>query len=70
MAMAEQDFVEKVKAIFTPKRRKYVYRVTTAALAVAGFYGLLGPEEVGAWSAFLAVALVTGMADANTDTAG
>lgn len=70
MAMAEQDFVEKVKAIFTPKRRKYAYRVTTAALAVAGFYGLLGPEEVSAWSAFLAVALITGMADANTDTAG
>lgn len=55
-----------VKGIFTPKRRKYIYRVSTAALAVAGFYGWLGPDEVNAWSAFLLVALVTGMADANT----
>lgn len=51
---------------FTPRRRRYVYRVTTAGLVVAGFYGILGPEEVTAWTAFLAVALVTGLADANT----
>jgi hypothetical protein len=49
-----------------PTVRRYIYRVTTAALVLAGFYGLLGPEEVEAWGAFLAVALVTGMADANT----
>jgi len=55
-----------LKAFFTPQRRKYTYRVVTAGLAVAGFYGLLGPDEVTAWTAFLAVALVTGMADANT----
>lgn len=59
-----------VAKVFTPRFRKYTYRVVTAALAVAGFYGLLGPEEVSAWGAFLAVALVTGMADANTDTSG
>ncbi|MDQ2624347.1 MAG: hypothetical protein M3Y20_04205 [Actinomycetota bacterium] len=53
----------------TPRRRRYIYRVTTAALVVAGFYGILGPEEVTAWTAFLAVALVTGLADANTDPA-
>lgn len=50
-----------------PAHRRYVYRVTTALLVLAGFYGLLGPEEVQAWTAFLAVALVTGMADHNTD---
>lgn len=49
-----------------PKHRKYIYRTATAALVLAGTYGLLGPEEVTAWTAFLGVALVTGMADANT----
>ncbi len=52
------------------KHRKYVYRVTTGLLVLAGFYGLLGPEEVTAWTAFLGIALVTGLADANTDGTG
>jgi len=59
--------VDTVKAFFTKKRRKYIYRVTTAALVLAGSYGLLGPDEVTAWTAFLGIALVTGMADANTE---
>lgn len=50
----------------TPRVRKYVYRVATAALLVAGFYGLLSDGEVQVWTSFLGVALVTGMADANT----
>ena len=50
----------------TPKIRRYIYRMTTAALVLAGVYGLIGPDEVAAWTAFLAVALVTGLADANT----
>src|SRR5690606_14212920 len=49
-----------------PKHRKYVYRVTTAGLVLAGGYGLIGPDEVDAWSAFLAIALVTALADAKT----
>lgn len=59
--------IDRIRNAFPPKARKYVYRVATAALLLAGSYGLLGPEEVDAWTAFLAVALVTGMADANTD---
>lgn len=59
--------VDTVKALFTKKRRKYIYRVTTGALVLAGAYGLLGPDEVTAWTAFLGIALITGMADANTD---
>lgn len=51
----------------TGRRRRYIYRVTTAGLVLAGFYGILGPEEVTAWTAFLGVALVTGLADANTN---
>ena len=50
----------------TTKRRKYIYRTATAALILAGTYGLLGPDEVNAWTAFLGVALITGLADANT----
>ncbi|MEV8029628.1 hypothetical protein [Cellulosimicrobium funkei] len=53
----------------TPKVRKYVYRVATAALLVAGFYGLLSDGEVQVWTAFLGVALVTGLADVNTHDA-
>lgn len=59
--------VDTVKAFFTKKRRKYIYRVTTGLLVLAGSYGLLGPDEVTAWTAFLGIALVTGMADANTE---
>jgi hypothetical protein len=51
------------------KVRKYVYRVATAGLAVAGFYGLVTQEEAAVWGSFLGVALVTGMADANTPAA-
>lgn len=52
---------------FTAKRRKYIYRVTTAGLVLASGYGLITSEQVSSWVAFLTVALVTGMADANTD---
>lgn len=52
---------------FTTKRRKYIYRVITAALVVAGSYGTISAEEVNVWTAFLGIALVTGMADANTE---
>lgn len=50
------------------KHRKYVYRVATAGLVLAAGYGLVSAEEVQTWGAFLATALVTGMADANTGT--
>lgn len=51
------------------RTRRYIYRVTTAGLVVAGAYGLISDQEVGVWTAFLGVALVTGLADANTDPA-
>jgi hypothetical protein len=52
------------------RARKYVYRVTTAGLIVAGAYGLISDQEVAVWTAFLTVALVTGLADANTGETG
>lgn len=54
----------------SPRTRKYIYRVATAGLVVAGTYGILSTEEVGVWTGFLAVALVTGLADANTPAGG
>ena len=54
----------------SPRTRKYIYRVATAGLLVAGAYGLIGGDEVEVWTAFLGVALVTGLADANTPAGG
>ena len=48
------------------KHRRYVYNVTTAALILASGYGWLGPADAENLRAFLAVALVTGMASANS----
>lgn len=45
------------------KVRRYVYRVASAGLAVAGVYGLVDGKQAAAW--LLAIAAVTGMADAN-----
>lgn len=58
--------MRKIIEWFTPRRRQYIYRLTTAGLALAGGYGLLDGAEVERWATFLGVALVTGMADANT----
>jgi hypothetical protein len=52
------------------KHRKYVYRVSTGGLVIAAGYGLVTAEEVAMWGTFLATALVTGMADANTTPEG
>lgn len=49
----------------SPRVRRYVYRIATAGLAVAGVYGLVDGEQAAAW--LLVVAAVTGMADANVD---
>jgi hypothetical protein len=59
--------LDKIEKLATPKRRKWAYGVTTAALTVAATYGWLTGEQVAAWL-YLA-AMVTGMATAKTDTA-
>lgn len=58
--------LDKLEAIATPKRRKWLYGVTTAGLGVLGVYGLVTADQVAAWA--LLAAMVTGMATAKTDT--
>lgn len=53
---------------FTPTRRKYVYRITTAALALLGVYGIVDGQQIAAWAVLAAA--VTGLADANTPAHG
>lgn len=59
--------MSKVAAVvgwFTPKRRRYLYRVGWAGFGLASTYGVLTGAEIAAWG-FLGTALL-GMADANT----
>lgn len=62
MASGESK-VNKFFAFFTPKRRRYLYRVTNAGLLVAVGYGVLTGEESALLLLF--VNAVLGMADAN-----
>jgi hypothetical protein len=55
----------------TEKTRAYLYRVALALLAVAGAYGLIGPDDTPVWvnvvSAVLGIG-AAGLATANTST--
>ena len=53
----------KVKDIFKPAARKYMYRVTIAGLAVAAFYGIIAQEAIPVLTS-LAIAVLA-VADAN-----
>lgn len=59
--------LSRIEKAATPRRRKFAYGVTTAALGVVAAYGLVDGQALAAW--LLLVAAVTGMAAANTDTA-
>lgn len=57
--------------ITSPAARRWLYGVGAAVLAVAGVYGLLSPEQLGAWRDVLDAALIAGaggltLATANT----
>lgn len=52
----------------SPKVRRYIYRVTTAALAVAGVYGFVDGQQAAAL--LLLAAAVTGLADVNVPASG
>lgn len=58
--------LDKIQAAATPKRRKWVYSVATAALTVLGVYGIVTLDQAAAWGVLAAA--VTGMAAVNTDT--
>lgn len=48
----------------TPRVRRWLYGVTTAALAVLGVYGLIDSQQLAAWSGLAAA--ITGLAFINT----
>lgn len=54
-----------MKKIFTPRRRRYIYRLTNAGLGVAVVYGITAGNEASAWLLFANAAL--GLADANVE---
>lgn len=54
-----------IETILNPKTRRWLYRISWAALVVLGIYGILTSEQLAAW-AFLAAA-VLGIADVHTD---
>lgn len=58
----------KIRATFTPKRRRYIYRVVNACIGAAVVYGLASGEEAAALG--LVVNAVLGMADANVTVGG
>lgn len=59
--------IDRLEQLLTARRRKYLYRIATAALALAATYGLINGDQVAALL-YLAAA-VTGMADTHTDPA-
>ena len=58
--------IDKLEQLLTPARRRWLYRISWATLALVGIYGVATAEQIAAW-AFLAAA-VLGVADAHTDT--
>lgn len=52
--------------MFTPARRRYIYRVATAALPLLVFYGLVADQAAPLWAALIGSATVSGLAAHNT----
>lgn len=52
------------RLIASPSVRRWLYSITTAALAVLGVYGLVTAEQAAAWAGLAAA--VTAVAAANT----
>ena len=62
------DEMNRVSEFLTPKRRRYLYRVANAGLAVAVGYKVLDGQESALWLLLVNAAL--GMADANVPEEG
>ena len=56
-----------MKAVLTPARRRWAYRVTGAALVIAGVYGILDGQQLAAWMGLAAAVFV--VADRHVDDA-
>ena len=50
----------------SPPTRGWIYRVLLAVVVLASVYGLVGSEEVAAWTALVAALVGNGLATANT----
>ena len=57
--------MNRLESIFTPARRRWLYRITWAVLALLGIYGVLGNDQLAGW--LLVAAAVLGIADGHTD---
>lgn len=49
--------MEKIKSIFTPEVRGYIYRVLIAVGAIVAAYGWIAQEQVAQWLGLAAVVL-------------
>lgn len=56
-----------LETVFTPGRRRWLYRIAAAALALLGVYGVLNANEADAL--LLLFAALFGLADAKTPAA-
>ena len=70
--MGRYEAVAKERDVLSPRTRAYIYRVATAAGAVAVLYGFLSGEELGVWLSLGGVVLGTTseLAHANVPKAG
>lgn len=59
-------FLDSVVLWFTPQKRRYIYRITNAAVLAAVIYGFVAEDKIAALG--LIVNAVLGMADAKVDT--
>lgn len=57
--------LERLEAIATPARRRWLYRVAWSVLGLLGVHGLVTGEQLAAW--LLVAAAVLGIADSHTD---
>lgn len=49
--------IEKIKSIFTPEVRGYIYRVLIAVGSIAAVYGWISSDQIAQWLGLLAVIL-------------
>lgn len=59
-------FLDAVVLWFTPQKRRYIYRITNAAVLAAVVYGFVAVDKIAAIGLILNAVL--GMADAKVDT--
>lgn len=57
--------MDRLEQLLTPHRRRWLYRISWATLALLGIYGLLTGEQIAAWA--ILAAAVLGIADGHTD---